>query len=146
MDISQPISYFDVLGQAKKSYSKCLEPVCKKWAMTRSELDILLFLYNNPALDRAADIVTHRGIAKSHVSLSVTNLENRGLLTRCFEPADRRTAHLKLTEPARDIAREAREIQIVFFERIYAGVSPEELAVWNALTEKFCRNIENMEI
>lgn len=145
MDISQPISYFDVLGQAKKNYSKWLEPICRKWELTRSELDILLFLYNNPTLDRAADIVTRRGIAKSHVSMSVTNLEDRGRLMRCFEPADRRTAHLKLTESGRDIAQEARKIQIAFFERIYAGVSPEELAAWNALTEKVCRNIENME-
>ena len=146
MNFSQTANYFDIIGQAKKSYGKWLEPLCKKWGLTRNELDVLLFLYNNPGYDRAADIVTRRGIAKSHVSLSVAHLESLGLLTRSFEPADRRTAHLKLTEPAQIIAREGRESQVAFFHRIYADVSPEELAAWQTLTEKICRNIENLDL
>ena len=104
----------------------------------------MLFLHNNPAFDRAVDIVTRRGIAKSHVSLSVSTLEAKGLLERCFEPNDRRTAHLKLTAQGRAIAEEGRGVQEAYFDRIYADISPEELAVWRALTEKVCKNIENL--
>ena len=144
MELFQTASYFDIIGQAKKTYGKWLEPVCKKWTLTRNELDVMLFLHNNPAFDRAVDIVTRRGIAKSHVSLSVSTLEAKGLLERCFEPNDRRTAHLKLTAQGRAIAEEGRGVQEAYFDRIYADISPEELAVWRALTEKVCKNIENL--
>ena len=97
-------NYFDAMGKAKKEYIRCLEPVCKRFRLTQNELTVLLFLHNNPGLDRAADIVSCRGIAKSHVSLAVSNLEARALLARRFEPADRRTCHLVLTGKGTEIA------------------------------------------
>ena len=138
-------NYFDTMSQAQKYYGKYLEPICKQWGLTRNEMDVILFLFNNPEFDRAADIVSRRGIAKSHVSLSVSNLESRGLLIRCAEPADRRAVHLKLTEQACGIARQGREAQHSFFARIYEGISPEEMNQWRSLTEKIVKNIEKLE-
>ena len=145
MEFKASFNYFDIVSRSQKAYGKRLEPICKKWDLTRNELDVLLFLYNNPEYDRAVDIVSRRGIAKSHVSLSVSNLESRGLLVRCFAPADRRTAHLKLTEQGKRIAGEAREIQQQFFARIYEGVSDEEFEIWRNITQKVCENIENLD-
>lgn len=137
--------FFDILGKAQKHYGKHLEPVCKKWKLTRNELDVLLFLHNNPRFDRAADIVKFRGIAKSHVSLSVKNLECRGILTRCCEPADRRTTHLTLTEQGKRIAAEGCHAQQRFFTALYGGITPEEAALWKSITHKVCGNIDTME-
>ena len=137
-------SYFEILGLSQKAYSRCLEPVCRKWDLKRSELDVLLFLFNNPELNRAADIVTHRGIAKSHVSLSVTHLRSMGLLEQKTSPSDRRNSHLILTESGRRIAEDGRIAQNLFFEKIYAGISPEELSHWRAIREKIEKNIENL--
>ena len=139
------IQYFDIMGMAKKSYNAILAPVCKKWEMPRNELDVLLFLYNNPQHDRAADVVTYRGIAKSHVSMSVANLESRGFLVRKYDETDRRTAHLVLTEQGCGIAGEARKYQTQFFSALYQGVTEEEFALWGRVTEKVCNNIRNLE-
>lgn len=137
-------AYFDILSQSQKAYGKQLEPVCKKWDLTRSEVDVLLFLFNNPRYDRAADIVTRRGMAKSHVSMSVASLAERGLLDRLCSPADRRTVHLKLSAEGEGIAAEARQAQRQFFEMLYDGVSPEELALWDRITQKVFANIETI--
>lgn len=144
MEFPQPTQYFDTLGQARKSYGKTLEPLCKQWNLTRNELDVLLFLHNNPEFDRAADIVSHRGIAKSHVSLSVSMLEHRGFLQRQFAPNDRRTAHLALTPAGLAIAQAGRDLQEGFFRRIFAGISPEELRLWQTLIGKVQKNIETI--
>ena len=136
--------YFDTMTQSQKIYSRQLEPVCEKWDLTRSELDVLLFLYNNPQFNRAADIVVHRGMAKSHVSMSVTNLERRGLLKRHLAPADRRAACLLLTPGGREIAAEGREAQDRFFAQLYQGVTEEEFHLWETITEKVRKNIENL--
>jgi len=143
----QPLSisnYFDILSQSQKAYSRYLEPVCRKWELTRSELDVLLFLYNNPDCDRAADIVTRRGMTKSHVSLSVANLAELGHLQRSFSPVDRRNAHLSLTEQGRIIAAEGREAQLDFFRRLHQGIPEAELRIWQATADKICQNIETI--
>lgn len=136
--------YFGLMGRAKKQYCRCLEPVSKKWALTQNELNVLLFLYNNPQYDRAADIVVCRGISKSHVSLSVNSLEGRGLLRR-FVSDDRRTAHLELTEQGRTIAQEGREAQLSYFTELYRGITPEEFDLWRKITQKVCENIESFD-
>lgn len=139
------IAYFDHMLKAHKGYGKHLEPICKQWGLTRNELDVLLFLHNNPGLDRAADIVSRRGIAKSHVSLSVTALEARGLLERRLDPEDRRTVHLHLTEAAIPIAEQGKAVQRAYFSRLFEGLSREEVALWLSLVEKVCKNIDNLE-
>lgn len=142
MESNIPINYFDIAGSVRKLYARYLEPLCKKWDLTRNEMDVLLFLHNHPGLDRAVDISSGRGIAKSHVSQSVASLENRRLLHRRFDPADRRTAHLELTEQARLITDEGKQIQEDFFSAIYDGIPPEELALWKQLALKIRWNIE----
>ena len=137
-------NYFDVMNEAKKGYTRYLEPVCREWDLTRNELDVVLFLANNPTMDRAADIVAHRGLAKSHVSLSVSTLESKGLVYREMDTGDRRTVHLKLTTEGLRAAQAGREAQKAFFERIHQGISQEEMAVWRGLTEKISQNIKNM--
>ena len=138
-------NYFDMLSMAQKSYGKLLSPLCKEEALTRNELDVLLFLHNNPGYDRAADIVAHRGIAKSHVSLSVTTLEQRQLLRRNFDPSDRRSAHLALTGAGEKIAMRARGLQEQFFSAIYQGVSEEEFAAWKRFTATVYGNIRQLD-
>lgn len=135
----------DTIQMAKKRYSQLQEPVCQRYGINKTEMDVLLFLANNPGLDRAADIVNLRQITKSHVSLSVSNLEQRGLLYRVFDPEDRRTAHLKLTEAALPIVREGGRIQQQYFDRIFAGLTDEEFAFWRSILDKVCSNIQSME-
>lgn len=137
--------YFDTILRARKGYSRVLDPICSQWDLTRNELDVLLFLGNNPGYDRAADIVARRGMAKSHVSLSVGNLEQKGLLKRRADPEDRRTVHLELTEEAEGIARQGREAQKGFFSKIYAGLTREELEQWISIMEKVSGNILNLD-
>lgn len=137
--------YFDAMASARKSYSRLLDPICREWKLTRNELDIMLFLYNNPECNRAADIVSHRGIAKSHVSLGVASLEEKGMLLRRFSEQDRRTAHLELLERGQIIAAQAREKQMQYFSALYQGISREEFEIWKNIMRKVRDNIKNLE-
>ena len=115
--------------------------MCRDFGLTQNELAVLLFLNNNPSLDRAADIVSCRGIAKSHVSLAVTRLEAQGILTRRYDPADRRACHLVLTEKGTEIAEAGAERQRQFFEALYVGISPEERELMRSVARKIMDNI-----
>lgn len=134
-------NFFDAMSRARKEYNRCLEPVCREFGLTQNEAAVLLFLNNNPGLDRAADIVSCRGIAKSHVSLAVTSLEAREMLSRRFDPSDRRACHLVLTEKGMEIAEAGTVRQRQFFDALYAGISSEERAEMRAITQKIMDNI-----
>lgn len=138
-------NYFDFMTQAKKGYSRFLEPVCRELGLTRSELDVLLFLANNPDYNRAVDIVSHRGMSKSHVSLSVSTLESKGLLRRQEDPADRRTVHLELTGSADRIVEAGRAAQRAFVEKLHEGISREEMEAMGKIALKINENIKAME-
>jgi len=138
--------YFDNMLRGKKAYARMIDPVCKKYKLTRNELDILLFLHNNPDFNRASDIVSRRGIAKSHVSMSVNSLEKRGLILRETDPEDRRTIHLILAPEAHDMAREGRSAQERYFHKLYEGLSPEEIILWKTVIYKVNKNLADMEV
>ena len=134
-------NFFDAMSRAKKEYTRCLEPVCRDFRLTQNELAVLLFLNNNPGLDRAADIVSCRGIAKSHVSLAVSTLEARGILSRRFDASDRRACHLVLTEKGAEIAEAGTARQRQFFDALYTGISEQERAQMRGVIQKIMENI-----
>mgnify|MGYP002515251219 CR=1 FL=1 len=138
-------NYFDIMAKAQKGYARLLAPICKRYDLTRNELDVLLFLYNNPEYDRAVDIVNNRGLSKSHVSLSISGLEEKGLLLRVENPLDKRTVHLKLTEKALPIAEAGAMAQRRFFSYLHQGVSQEQIDMMIDFARKVNENVRNIE-
>ena len=138
-------SFWDHARGLRKHYARMLEPVCREWTLTRNELDVMLFLANNPGFDRAADIVERRGIAKSHVSLAVARLKRDGFLERVSDPQDHRAARLALTEKGRKAARAGQQAQRIFFEALYTGISREERELLRKILCKIMENAAEME-
>ena len=138
-------NYFDIMAKAQKGYARLMDPICKKWDLTRNELDVLLFLANNPCYDRAVDIVNNRGLYKSHVSLYINSLESRGLLIRREDSADRRTVHLVLTDASKEITNKGQMAQKRFFSYLHQGVSQEQLELMMDFARKVSENIKNIE-
>jgi len=138
-------NYFDTMARAQKGYARLMDPLCKKWELTRNELDVLLFLANNPEYDRAVDIVNNRGLSKSHVSLSVSNLEGRGLLRREEDAIDRRTVHLHLEPSAKEITEAGQMTQRRFFSYLHQGVTQEQIDLMIDFAKKVNDNIKNIE-
>ena len=63
-----PLNPWEHQNALKTLYARCIEEVCTAYKLTRMELDILLFLANNPCYDTATDIIEIRYLAKSQVS------------------------------------------------------------------------------
>lgn len=125
----------------KTLYADCLEPVCTKHQLTRMELDILLFLANNPQFDTAASIVEIRCLTKSHVSASVKELESRGLLTKSYASGNRKTIHLSLTPAAGPIIADGKSAQNHFYAIAFQSFSEEDR---KALVQLFSRIADNI--
>ena len=126
----------------QKVYRRFLEPVGEKYDLNRAELDVLLFLANNPSYDTATDIVEYRGLVKSHVSAAVAKLEERGLLTRSFHNGNRRTVHLSLTAAATPIVEDGRRGQQEYVKVLHQGISDEEMDLIKNILKKIMMNAQ----
>lgn len=134
---------WDGVSLLKRLYDQTLHPVCGSTGVTRMELDILLFLANNPGTDTAADIVHRRKLTKSHVSLSVQSLEKRGFLRRVYAQGNRKSAHLRLLPPSDDAVGQGRAAQRHFMAALFRGFSPEEMREMETAMEKIVDNVRS---
>lgn len=126
---------------ARRAYGAAMEPVCAKHGITRMELDILLFLANNPQMDTAADLVEARGLSKSHVSVSVADLTARGLLARSHRAGNRKSLHLTIQPGAAEIVADGQSVQRQMHAVLTGGFSPEELEFLKGLSDRIVENL-----
>ena len=136
--------FWNNLLRMRKHYAQSIERVSHSFGLSRAEMDVLLFLANNPDADRATDIVELRGLTKSHVSLAVKELYDRGYLQADQDQTDRRVIHLKPTQKAAQVVAQGREAQRQHFAKLFDGFSPEELEQFRVLQEKLFANMNTM--
>ena len=132
--------------QLKKFYAKQFIPLIQKSRLSMRELDVLLFLANNPDYDTARDIAEFRSLAKSQVSQAVELLAAEGLLLRTPDTADRRVVHLTITQEGAPIAKEAQKIQARCGQHLFAGLSAEQMQQLHTILEIVLHNGEQLEV
>ena len=110
----------------KKYYTAQFEAASAAYGLNQLEIDILLFLHNNPECHTAGDICRYRGLAKSNVSAAVERLRSRGVLSVCPAPANRRQRLLTSTADGQRIAAALAEIQRCSMEPLFAGFTAQE--------------------
>ena len=128
----------------KEAYDRTLDPVAQRWGLTRMELDLLLFLHNNPDHATAAEAVRLRQWTKSHVSAAVHALKARGLLSAQHPEGNRKTLRLTLLPTAVPILQEGREAQRAFFQAMRRGFTRSEEQALESILEKIARNVRDI--
>lgn len=136
-----PLNPWEHQNAVKTLYAKCVGDICLRHKITRMELDILLFLANNPCYDTATDIVEVRYLSKSQVSASIKSLEESGYLRKEYERDNRKTAHLKIGEGAAHIIADGRAAQEKFLEIMLQGFSQEEKDYMKQYNDRIWDNI-----
>lgn len=126
--------------QGLNLYDKVSLPVRDKFGLTFMEFIVIMFLANNREYKKASDIVEVLGIAKSHVSMTILSLEERGLLERTMDPCDKRSSILDLKN-TEAIVEEGRKAQNRFMEILLDGLDEKEVMDTKKSFEKIEENI-----
>lgn len=117
-----------------------LKKVCDRYDLSLIEANILSFLYFNPGLDTAGDIVELRMLSKGNVSSAVESLIQKGLLKRLPDLRDRRKIHLQLLPKAQIISEELAAGRSQLDEAIFAGFSEEEMNQFERFNKRVFEN------
>ena len=101
----------------KKFYTSQFESAAVRHGLNQLEIDILLFLHNNPDCRTASDICRYRGLAKSNVSKAVEHLRTMD---------NRRQRMLGFTDAAAPLVQELHAIQQATTAAVTADLTPAE--------------------
>ena len=126
--------------QGLNLYDKVSLPVRDKFGLTFMEFIVIMLLANNREYKKASDIVEVLGIAKSHVSMTILSLEERGLLERTMDPCDKRSSILELKN-TEAIVEEGRKAQNRFMDILLDGLDKKEVMDTKKSFEKIEENI-----
>ncbi|MBQ0064783.1 MAG: MarR family transcriptional regulator [Firmicutes bacterium] len=121
-------------------YEQMSKPIKSRYNLKQMELDILLFLYNNPQYNRASDIVRIRHLTKSHVSASIKHLEEIEYLTCSY--LDKKSLNLQISEKAMPCILEGKKMQEAYMQILFKDFSIEEVQMYKRLFQKTCENAE----
>lgn len=108
-------------------YNRMMTESARNSGITKPELDVLLFLFNNPQFDKASDVSEMRFLAKSYVSKAVDLLQKRGYLGVQEDAQDRRIMRLRVMDSALPVIRCGKKTQKNFADLLYHGMTEEEL-------------------
>ena len=136
--------YLAMTKDTMSAYNRMCEPVLLKYDIPQVSFDILMFLENNPEFCTAQEISEVRGIKKNLVSVHVEKLVQAGLLRRGTVSGDRRKISLMPTEKAKPIIESGLAAQQKFYERLAAGVSEEDWAVYKRMNEHLAKNVREI--
>ena len=125
-----------------KLYSRLFTPLLERYGLTQLEADILMFLANNPQWDTARDISERRHLAKSHVSVGVDRLTERGWLERFTLPGNRKVLHLRLLPPAGPAVEWGRELQNQYAQLLLDGLTEAERSQLRQLLDRVAENVD----
>ena len=112
------------LAKVNKLLQRACAAAVSEYRFTPNEVEVLLFLMNNPAHDTATEIAQYRNVSKALVAKSVESLCRRGFLTAERDTRDRRVVHLHLSGQSSGIARRLLACEDALFARIEQGIPP----------------------
>lgn len=133
--------FLDYVNRFRKYYSYIFQPVAQKYGLSQLEIDVLLFLYNNPEFTTARDIVEQRGFAKSNVSTAVESLRKKGYLTSNTDPENRKLRRLALMPDMEDRLREIASCQRQGLSALMTDFAEEEKGLMRQYFQRIDRNI-----
>lgn len=124
-------------------YETLTRSVCDQYELTQMEYDILMFLYNNPLYNTAADIVKVRKSTKSHVSTSLKFLEDKGFIEKKQSENNKKHIEIILLDSAQEIVQAGLTVQKEFVKKMFRGLTEEEMVMCKSVFSKICNNAES---
>ena len=121
--------------QLVRILDRTLSDTARDFGMNKTELGVLMFLYENPDKDTAKNIVECRMLTKSCVSKAIDSLVKQEYLKVQEDQKDRRILHLIVQEKAAESVQAGEEAQ----RQILCGITEEEKQTFLQV----CRKIQD---
>lgn len=138
------VLFMTLAAKGEEVYRKYCQPVCKAYELSPTAFDVIMFLARNPGYNTARDVCRLRGIKSGIASVTVEQLIQRGLLTRCCDEHDRRIQRLWTTDAAEALIQQGMKAQQEFEDALLRGLNREDQDQFRRLSEKLMAHMDDM--
>lgn len=104
-------NFLSFITSLNEAYNRKMDQAGEECGLTRAEINVLVFLANNPELNNAKDIVKYRSMAKSHVNQALDSLQNKGYVKVEASVSDHRFKKIVLLEKSQEAVHGGRKAQ-----------------------------------
>ncbi|WP_414632374.1 MarR family winged helix-turn-helix transcriptional regulator [Acetobacterium sp. UBA5834] len=122
-----------------------LERELKEYNLTTKQWLLTIVVQNifdhDPTLKEVAKSM---GSSHQNVKQVALKLEQKGFVVMEKDPHDARITRIKLTDAVDSFGTESQQKSEIFTEKLFDGISDEELAMTRSVIEKLLANLEKM--
>ena len=137
------LSLIENVIASKGFYQELLNPICKKYNLTESEILILLYLAKYRTKNTASQIVNNWRLKKAVVSVSIHDLLERNLLSSSYQDGNHRSIHLNVTEEGQKIISDAKKVEKQYFKTLFTGFDDMDIEVFKNYINRINENVIN---
>lgn len=131
--------YFKKIFQImEKTMNKKLEKI----DLTNSQASVLIYLYKNEEIVNQRDIEKKFDLTNPTVNGILNRLENKDFIRRTISLKDARNKEIHLTEKSISLINEMRKEAKQLEKEMIAGISKEELNIFNDVLKKIFNNMQ----
>lgn len=128
----------------RKVYGKYLYTSMKENNFSPSEIDVLIFLSNNPSINTSKELVVCLAVSKSLIARSVEALIKKGMIEMRADQGDHRIQHLKITSKAVPYINEIKKYQESFTRAALADIDKQALECMDETIKKIEDNMQKI--
>lgn len=134
-------TFWDTMIEFDNEYDIYRKKIMERHHLSAVEVDVMLFLANNSQYDTAAEVSRIKKIPKSHVSLAVSGLYEKGYLVKYTGEENRKKVHLKVTDKSNSMIAYGRAMQSDFLNTLFLDFSEDEKIQFFEFSERMVENI-----
>lgn len=141
MSVGEMLKWY---ARFREAYSKYCTRAVLDEPFSPNEMNVLIFLSNNPEINTAKELTVTLGVSKGLVCRSVDSLTRKGYLRSEADKKDHRILHLMPTAKAGPVITRMRISMEQFSHAVTRNIPPEELEIYSRVSEKIVENINQM--
>lgn len=131
-------------GEFKKLIENRFAEIREEYGLKKVEIEVLYFLAKGRSENTPTDVYRRLKINRGHVSQAIDSLCRQGYIYAIPDEKDRRIMHYAVSDSARAIIANISEIRKKMDERIFEGVTEEELEILKTVLKKIEQNMKKM--
>ncbi|SDQ38654.1 MarR family winged helix-turn-helix transcriptional regulator [Actinopolyspora saharensis] len=131
---TSPMEVVALIKRITALLDRAVEPIYEGAALTTSEVELLVPLRHSEEPVTASRLASRLGMSRAGVSKALAKLEERGLITRSANPADRRAALISTTRTGNETIDHLFPRELEAHAELLAGLGRDRQHVVEALT------------
>ena len=137
-NVTELLKFYAALREA---YSRFCAQALTSDSFSPNEINVLIFLSNNPQINTARELTITLGVSKGLIARSVDSLTSRGYLTTWTDQKDRRVVHLMITDKAVSVMEQIRSGRAEFSRQVLQGIAPDSLRTYFEVASQIHENV-----